>query len=101
MLQTYTIEDPIESPPRPTSPDLTLQITGLSLILTKMSLKRQIEEDEKNLGQGKRMRLDFTRLEQTMEEGTTQGEKAREGPQIRVQKLKAEKTRRSVNKKTQ
>lgn len=73
QAKPYTIEEPCDSPnlslTRTPSTYQILQITGVSPILTRMSLKRKCEEKEEDRSPGKRMRLELDEPEQNSEGG--------------------------------
>lgn len=57
--QAYIVENLHDTPFPTRTTKLPLHITGLSPILTKMSLKRHLEEEESEHTQSKRMKLNF------------------------------------------
>lgn len=75
--RAITLEKLTESP-YPTQP--TLQITSLNHILTRMSLKRQLEKEEEGGGERKKKKLNFTNQEPSTTSGVQKENKMRDRP---------------------
>lgn len=81
------------------SPHPNLQITGLNHILTRMSLKIQLDEEEEEWGgERKKKKLDFTNQEQSTTIGVWKESKIRGRPRRKDNMTKAEKGRRNTTK---
>lgn len=75
-----------ETPTYKISPEPTLQLTDLRLILTRMFLKRQIKAESFDQGAGKRMKWEYDQADHNPESGKVQATRGRGRSQKRASK---------------